>query len=667
MSDPRLALILAAPDSGPDPRESVRAFLSELGAEDRIWVVGPISNNTNKSYPEPRVSVLVRPPGTLVPDLWRAGLDTSNEPLVAFSTAGMIPEPGWRNALVSALLGSGASAVGGPIAPTRHLSSTDRAVYLHRYARYWPPVDAPASLGPPGENALYVREHLRGLTPLSLPGFWEVEIHRALESCGQSVLFEPSAVLTFTGGSRFRRLLQTRFHHALRFGAWRAGSRGRLARARSLASAPLVPALLVGRALKSVRRRSAPWRKWSSALPPLAVLATTWAVGEAAGTAFGASRQSREIEARGHVMNTQDVSQTLGILVVGVGWLGSRRARAALTARGTRLAAVLDEDEALARREAEILGVLAVPDLSSGLSLPGVDAVIIATPPGSHARILRKCLEAGKHVLCEKPLTIDPYQARSLAQLADDRRLRLACGFDHRFWPPVAEALALVRSGLIGPVESVRAQIGHKATGEFLGSWHIDPESSGGGCLIDNGPHACDLIRQLSGETVAAKGYVSSPLDLPEGCESEAFALFRGHDKAHSSLHVSWSLPAGYLTLEILGRDGHLRVETAPWRLSGRLGGGRRINRRYFAGRAREALFSRLHGCGSSLVAELEAFADASHPHPRPGATGWDGCRATEMVQAVYRSSETGEEVFLDPLPVRLPEHRRSKTPGEAV
>jgi predicted dehydrogenase len=662
-----LALILATPDHGPDPSESVRAFLDELDEKDRIWVVGPIAKDVNHSCADSRVSVLPHPPEALVPDLWRAGLDASTEPLVAFSTAGMAPNPGWRRVLVSALTHSGASAVGGPIAPATHLPGTDRAVYLHRYARYWPPVNASAPPGPPGENALYVREHLHGLEPLSRPGFWEVEVLRALQSSGHSILFEPSAVVTYTGGSQFKRLLPTRFRHARRFGAWRSQGQGGLTRYRMLARTPLVPALLIGRAWNSIRRQREPWRPWSSALPQLTALASTWAVGEAAGTLFGEARHTPETEAKGHAMITQDAKQTLGILVVGVGWLGSRRARAALAARGTRLAAVLDEDPARARREAEVLGVLAAPDLATALALPGVDAVIIATPPGDHARILKKCLEADKHVLCEKPLTVDPYQARSLAQLATDRRLRLATGFDHRFWPPVAEALALVRSGRIGPVETVRAQIGHKASAQFLASWHIDPEFSGGGCLIDNGPHACDLIRQIAGEVVAAKGYVSSPLDLPEGCESEALALFRGHDNALASLHVSWTLPAGYLTLEILGRDGFLHVQTAPWRLSGRLGGGRRINRTFLVERAREAVFRRLHGCGSSLVAELEAFADAAHPHPRPGATGWDGCRATEMVQAVYRASETGEEVFLDPLPVRLPEHKRARAPRETA
>ncbi len=245
-----------------------------------------------------------------------------------------------------------------------------------------------------------------------------------------------------------------------------------MARCRSLARAPLVPAVLVGRPLMGIHRRCETLGPWLSATPALGMLATVWAAGEAVGTLFGNHGRTSESESGDHFMNAPVSKNGLGILVVGVGWLGSRRARAALTARGTRLAAVYDEDETRCRREADRLGVLAMPDLATGLNLPGVEAVIVATPPGDHARIIKQCLEAGKHVLCEKPLTIDPYQARTLAQLADDRRVRLATGFDHRFWPPVAERsrwcvrAGSVRSRAFGP----RSGIGRRANSSAPGT-----------------------------------------------------------------------------------------------------------------------------------------------------------------------------------------------------
>jgi predicted dehydrogenase len=355
------------------------------------------------------------------------------------------------------------------------------------------------------------------------------------------------------------------------------------------------------------------------------------------------------------------VAKPMGVLVVGAGYLGARRAAAAVRAKGLRLVAVTDLDGPRAEAVAARFGVVAVPDLESGLESRGVDAVIIATPHADHAQAIRLALEAGKHVLCEKPLTVRADDARALATLADESRLKLATGLNHRFYPPVRDALALAGSAAIGRVEGVRAEIGHMASAEFLQSWHTDVARSGGGTLMDNGPHACDLIRRFLGEVVLAKGFVRQDIHLPHGCEVEAHALFRSHDNAVAELHASWALREGYLTVEIRGSHGSLKVETAPWRLTGVLADGRKLDRRYLAERVLDRAHQARHGSERSLVRELEAFAAPAGHHPRPGATGWDGCRVTEMVQAVYESDRTGDEVHLKPLLVHLPSGGRRR------
>ena len=106
---------------------------------------------------------------------------------------------------------------------------------------------------------------------------------------------------------------------------------------------------------------------------------------------------------------------------------------------------------------------------------------------------------------------------------------------------------------------------------------------------MDNGPHACDLIRRFLGEVVAGQGVPSARTpDLPAGCETEAYALFRDHDQGVAELRSSWTSRSGYLTVEVRGSEGWLRVETAPWRLTGVLADGRRVDRRYLAERVAE-------------------------------------------------------------------------------
>jgi predicted dehydrogenase len=362
-----------------------------------------------------------------------------------------------------------------------------------------------------------------------------------------------------------------------------------------------------------------------------------------------------------------DHGRPVGFLVVGAGFLGAQRAAAAAAARGARLIGVVDADEGTATAVARRFSVEACTDFKAAMDRPGVDAVIVATPHADHHHQVAAALEAGKHVLCEKPLAIDPAEGRRLAVSADEKRLRLATGLNHRFYPPVSDALELAATWRIGRVEAVRAEIGHRASPEFLASWHTDLARSGGGTLMDNGPHACDLIRQLLGEVVAAKGYLRQTIGLSRGCEVEAYALFRDFDQGYAELRSSWNQPTGYLTIEVHGTEGWLRVETAPWRLSGELSNGRRLARTYLAERMAERVFRARFGCERSLVQELEAFLAPTTTEPRRGATGWDGCRVTQMIDAVYRAHATGSEVRLEPPLVHLPSVARRRSMGRVA
>ena len=338
--------------------------------------------------------------------------------------------------------------------------------------------------------------------------------------------------------------------------------------------------------------------------------------------------------------------RSLGVLVVGVGTRGSERAAAAALGHRLRLVAVHDRDSEAAERVAARHGVVAVRDLDAGLESRGVDVVVVATPPADHAGLVADALDAGKHVLCETPLALRGRDARALARRAARAQLRLAAAFPERFEPPVRDAARLVESWAIGRVESVRVEVGRRASLPFLQSWHTEVGRSGGGCLVDHGPLACDLIRRFVGEVVLAKGFVRQEVRLPHGCESEAFGLFRNHDNAYAELHASWNLPAAGTTIAVRGEGGHLTVGLDPWRLSGRLGDGRVLDRRYRRARAAERWHRARHGCPSSIAAELDAFGG-------PGAAGefpgWDGAATTEMIRALLQSDRTGEEVHLNP------------------
>jgi hypothetical protein len=275
----RVAVVVAATEPAPAAASSLSRFGDEVRGRGEVILVDGTREGTGLEMLG--VRAIRHEARALAPVLWEVGLEATDAPLVAFSTTAMLPRPGWLSALLDRLDATGAAAVGGPIAPGPGLSALDRAVYLHRFVSYLPPVPEPVAQGPPGDNALYRRDRLRGLEPLWSGGFWEATIHRALHGRGETLAFASGAVVEYRGGSRFAPTLRRRIAHARHFGA---GRDGRLIRT---AAAPAVPAVLLARIARTLRRRGQRAGPWLAALPHLGWLLPAWSLGEVAGAWLG--------------------------------------------------------------------------------------------------------------------------------------------------------------------------------------------------------------------------------------------------------------------------------------------------------------------------------------------------------------------------------------------
>ena len=171
--------------------------------------------------------------------------------------------------------------MGGPIEPSPGLSPGDRALYLLRYVNYLRPLPDSAHPEPPGDNALYRRDRLRGLEASWADGFWEAEIHRALRARGEGLDLSREAAVEFLGGTPVGMALRQRSAHARHYGASRAGRMGRLQRVARSAAAPAVPAVLLRRIAATLRARGRDLGPWLPALPHLSLLMAAWSLGEA--------------------------------------------------------------------------------------------------------------------------------------------------------------------------------------------------------------------------------------------------------------------------------------------------------------------------------------------------------------------------------------------------
>ncbi|MFL0335104.1 Gfo/Idh/MocA family protein [Stenotrophomonas maltophilia] len=195
----------------------------------------------------------------------------------------------------------------------------------------------------------------------------------------------------------------------------------------------------------------------------------------------------------------------LGVAIVGTGMIGAVHHRAALLA-GAGIRGVAASSPQRARETAQAWNVLhAYRDIEDVIADPQVQVVHICTPNHLHRAMAQAALEAGKHVICEKPLATTLEDAQSLAALAASSGLVATVPFVYRYHPVVREARARIAQGDLGPL--------HLIHGSYLQDWLLDPASNnwrvdpalGGESRVfaDIGSHWCDLVEWVSGERFA--------------------------------------------------------------------------------------------------------------------------------------------------------------------
>ncbi|WDF33618.1 Gfo/Idh/MocA family oxidoreductase [Arthrobacter agilis] len=228
------------------------------------------------------------------------------------------------------------------------------------------------------------------------------------------------------------------------------------------------------------------------------------------------------------------------------------------------LQAVSSRTEASARAFARRFGFAAaysdagdVPGYSRLLADPAVDVVYIATPHAQHHAIALAALTAGKHVLCEKPITMDAGQARHLADVAREHGLFLMEAVWTRFLPSFRRALTILRSGEIGQPRWLQADLGF-APAYDASSRTWDP-AAGGGALLDLAVYPLTWALGALGEPsgVRADGVLT-----PEGIDLQNTLTLQYDDGAHAQLITSLGAQCPSV-VTVGGTEGWLR-SSAP-------------------------------------------------------------------------------------------------------
>jgi predicted dehydrogenase len=250
----------------------------------------------------------------------------------------------------------------------------------------------------------------------------------------------------------------------------------------------------------------------------------------------------------------------LRVGIAGCGLIGRKRAEA--LAAGDSVVGCVDLVPEAAAALAADHGAVACAGLQELLEM-APDVVVVAAPHDQLAGLAESALDAGSHVLVEKPAGLGTPQIARLRAAAERADRRVKVGFNHRFHPGIARAAAEVHSGAHGELMHLRGRYGHGGRLGYDREWRAEPARSGGGELIDQGMHLLDLTHWIAGPLPLHSALLRTHFwDTP--VEDNA-ALILGERQGRSApwamLHVTWTEWKNLFSLEIYCRTAKLQVD----------------------------------------------------------------------------------------------------------
>jgi 1,5-anhydro-D-fructose reductase (1,5-anhydro-D-mannitol-forming) len=302
------------------------------------------------------------------------------------------------------------------------------------------------------------------------------------------------------------------------------------------------------------------------------------------------------------------------------GWVASRFAPS-VQAAGQRVVGGYGSGAAGSARFAEQFGATAYGSLEELLADEAVQAVWVASPSDLHPEHARAAVRAGKAVLVEKPLAVDPDEARSLERDLAAAPVPVGVGFQHRFNPAVAALAGALADGRVGTLSSL--VLHHAFAGPARPSaWRNEPERGGGWSIADLGTHLMDIARLLLGEVEFWAARLSSPT---RGLAVDDLSwVMLARQQATVVLRSCTGTPGPGSYLEASGSAGWVRVGDF-W-----TGGGRLTDS---TGRDEPIAAVDLY------AAQVSHFSAAVAGGAWTGAGLRDGVRAVELMDAARRFS----------------------------
>lgn len=243
--------------------------------------------------------------------------------------------------------------------------------------------------------------------------------------------------------------------------------------------------------------------------------------------------------------------QTINIALIGYGFVGKTfHAPLIQYVDGLRLAVVSSRDEEKVKRDLPDVLVVATPE--EAIQHPDIDVVVIASPNATHAPLATLALNAGKHVVVDKPFTLDMKEARDLIALADEKQLLLSVFHNRRWDSDFLGIKQIIAQGTLGKVKHLESHI-DRFRPEVRVRWR-EQNVPGSGLWFDLGPHLIDQTLQLFGLPESVQGNIAT---LREGAEIDDWAHVVLNYPAHKViLHASMLVAGGTARFTVHGDKG---------------------------------------------------------------------------------------------------------------
>jgi predicted dehydrogenase len=324
----------------------------------------------------------------------------------------------------------------------------------------------------------------------------------------------------------------------------------------------------------------------------------------------------------------------LRVALIGAGAIAQTYVQALKQVDAMRLVAVVDPRLAAAAAAAAASGdARAFESVDAALAGIGLDAAIVSVPPSLHPAITEQLLGAGLHVLCEKPLAIDGRSARGMIATALRHGRTLAMASKFRYVADVFAARRLIDAGIIGEIVGYENVFTGRV--DMSKRWNADPALSGGGVLMDNGCHAADLMRYLTGAinsvfVVEGKRVAGLPVD------ETVHIVARTASGALAQVDLSWSI---HKEVDFFARvHGSHGVISLGWKES-------KFRK---LGETNWTQIGRGYDKIQAFVAKLANFAAASRGREPLTISPADALASVAFVEAGYASLCVGRWIDID-------------------